>query len=132
MKSAEVRSQIMRAVKGADTSPEMAVHRLAHRMGYRFRLHRSDLPGKPDMVFPGRRKIILVHGCFWHGHECKRGNRIPKGNRDYLLKKIARSKAGDEATTVALTTLGWKVAVLWECEMKEQALIVNYLRRFLE
>lgn len=130
--TAEERSRIMRAVKGADTGPEVTVRRLAHRMGYRYRLHCKDLPGKPDIVFVRRRKIIFVHGCFWHGHECKRGNRIPQGNRDYWMKKIARNRERDHATAVALKKLGWKVKVFWECEMKDQDVIVRNLRSFLD
>ena len=127
----EERSRIMRAVKGSDTAPELTVRRLAHGMGYRFRLHRSDLPGKPDIVFPGRRKIIFVHGCFWHGHSCRRGNRIPKGNRDYWLRKIARNRERDRMASAALTTLGWQVAEFWECEIKDPNSVVSHLRRFL-
>ena len=127
----EERSRIMRTVKGSDTAPELTLRRLAHGLGYRFRLHRSDLPGKPDMVFPGRRKIIFVHGCFWHGHSCQRGNRIPKGNRDYWLRKIARNRERDQAASAALTTLGWQVAVFWECEIKDQESIAGHLRSFL-
>lgn len=122
----------MRAVKGRDTAPEMTVRRLAHRMGYRFRLHRSDLPGRPDIIFPGRRKIIFVHGCFWHGHSCPRGNRIPEGNRDYWLRKIARNRERDRAVGIALTTLGWLVAVFWECEIKDRDRVAGHLRSFLE
>jgi len=129
--SAEERSRIMRAVKGADTGPELTVRHIAHRMGYRYRLHRKDLPGKPDMVFPGRRKIIFVHGCFWHGHECKRGNRIPEENRDYWLKKIARNKERDEAVAAALRTMGWDVRIFWECEIKKEDAIVRSIRSFL-
>jgi len=130
--SPEERSRVMRAVKGSDTAPEMTVRRLAHRMGYRFRLHRSDLPGKPDMVFPGCRKIIFVHGCFWHGHSCRRGNRIPKGNRDYWLKKIARNRERDQAAAIALTTLGWKIVVFWECETRDENGLKKRLSAFLD
>jgi DNA mismatch endonuclease (patch repair protein) len=129
--TAEERSRIMRMVKGADTGPELMVRRLAYRMGYRYRLHRKDLPGKPDMVFAGRRKIIFVHGCFWHGHECKRGKRVPEGNRDYWVKKIARNKERDEAAATALKTLGWEIRIFWECEIKEQDTVVRNIRSFL-
>src|SRR5579863_2115314 len=92
----EQRSRIMGAVKGSDTAPEMMVRRMAHRMGYRFRLHRKDLPGKPDLVFPGLRKVVFVHGCFWHGHDCTRGARVPIRNRDYWTAKIARNRERDK------------------------------------
>jgi len=127
----EERSRIMRAVKGADTVPELMVRRLAHQMGYRYRLHRSDLPGKPDMVFAGRSKIIFVHGCFWHGHGCRRGNRVPKGNRDYWVKKITRNRERDQAAIASLTAQGWKVEVFWECEMKDRDDVVSRLQSFL-
>ena len=91
MQSAEQRSETMRAVKSRDTKPEMCVRRLLHRMGYRYRLHKESLAGKPDIVFPSRRRVIFVHGCFWHGHDCKRGNRIPATNTEYWTKKISRN-----------------------------------------
>jgi DNA mismatch endonuclease (patch repair protein) len=124
------RSRVMASVKGKNTKPELAVRRLAHRLGYRFRLHRKDLPGAPDLVFSGRRKVIFVHGCFWHGHDCARGARKPKANADYWTKKIARNRARDEAARSALETLGWKALTLWECELKRDDL-PQRLRRFL-
>ncbi|MGD9737762.1 MAG: very short patch repair endonuclease [Bauldia sp.] len=111
------RSAIMRAVKGKDTAPERIVRRTAHRLGYRFRLHRADLPGKPDLVFPGRRAAIFVHGCFWHGHDCKRGNRVPKTNTDYWTAKIGRNVKRDAAQREELCALGWHTMTIWECEI---------------
>jgi DNA mismatch endonuclease, patch repair protein len=131
MESPEVRRRTMQAVKSKDTAPELLVRSLAHRMGYRFRLHRKDLPGKPDLVFPGRRKAIFVHGCFWHGHDCPRGARVPKSNREYWTKKIARNQERDQAARTALTGLGWKVTVLWECELSNATGIRHRLRKFL-
>src|SRR5437879_6452391 len=128
----ENRSRIMRAVKSYDTAPELVVRRLAHNMGYRFRLHRDDLPGKPDLVFPSRHKAIFVHGCFWHGHDCVRGARVPKTNRDYWLRKIGRNRERDRAATKNLTTLGWKVANFWECELTDIDKIRRQLRKFLK
>src|ERR1051325_5580018 len=93
--TSELRSRTMRAVKSRNTTPELAVRSLAHRMGYRFRLHRDNLPGKPDLVFSGLRKVIFVHGCCWHGHTCARGARIPKENREYWLKKISSNRLRD-------------------------------------
>jgi DNA mismatch endonuclease (patch repair protein) len=127
----EERSRIMRAVKGIDTAPELAVRRVAHGMGYRYRLHRSDLPGKPDLVFPSLRKVVFVHGCFWHGHDCARGARVPVRNRDYWIAKVARNKARDEKTRAVLSAEGWKVAVLWECEIKDEEHVSRFLRKFL-
>jgi DNA mismatch endonuclease, patch repair protein len=110
------RSFTMRAVKSRDTKPEMIVRRLLYSMGYRYRLHRKDLPGNPDIVFPGSRKIIQVHGCFWHGHACKRGNRSPKTNTEYWSRKIARNIERDASTEAALHDLGWDVLTVWECQ----------------
>jgi DNA mismatch endonuclease (patch repair protein) len=121
----------MRAVKSTDTKPEMLVRRLAHRLGYRYRLHRGDLPGKPDLVFPGRRKIIFVHGCWWHGHDCKRGAREPKTNVEYWRPKIERNRARDSAHYAALAAMGWKVAVIWECQLKDAESVAQLVRSFL-
>ncbi len=127
----EQRSRIMRAVKGADTAPELSVRRLAHQIGYRFRLHRKDLPGKPDLVFPRLRKVVFVHGCFWHGHDCARGARSPKANAEYWRKKIDRNSLRDAANMAALKAKGWRVAVIWECELKEPSQVKRRLARFL-
>ena len=114
----EKRAEVMRAVKSKNTSPELQLRRALHARGHRFRLHRKDLPGKPDLVFASRRAVIFVHGCFWHGHDCKRGARTPKSNRAYWLAKIARNKARDKANRSALEALGWRVLTVWECELK--------------
>jgi DNA mismatch endonuclease, patch repair protein len=127
----ELRSRIMRAVKGADTGPEMEVRRMAHRMGYRFRLRRKDLPGKPDLVFPRLRKVVFVHGCFWHGHDCARGARPPKANAEYWRRKIGRNGLRDAAHIEALKEMGWRAAVIWECELKEPGRVKKRLARFL-
>ncbi len=111
----------MRRVKGAGTSPELAVRRLIWRLGGRYRLNRRDLPGKPDIVLPGRRLAIFVHGCFWHGHGCARGARVPKANRDYWVAKVARNRARDEVVCAALTASGWRVETVWECELRDRA-----------
>jgi len=116
------RSQIMRAVKSKDTKPELLVRRLVHSLGYRYRLHRRDLPGCPDIVFGPRRKVIFVHGCFWHGHSCKRGNRMPRSNADYWEKKISRNIERDEQAISDLTAEGWDVLVVWECEIQNKGL----------
>jgi DNA mismatch endonuclease (patch repair protein) len=114
----EQRSAVMRAVKSRDTKPEMIVRRAAHALGYRFRLHRKDLPGSPDLVFPSRKKAIFVHGCFWHGHDCARGARMPKANADYWTAKIGRNVARDARVKGELASLGWETLTIWECELK--------------
>ncbi len=128
----EQRSRIMRSVKSRDTAPELTVRRLVHRMGYRFRLHRKDLPGKPDLTFPRLRKAVFVHGCFWHGHDCARGARIPHSNRSYWLKKIARNRARDRKNLKQLAAAGWRSLVVWECDLRSAAALSARVRKFLE
>lgn len=108
----------MRRVRSKDTSPELKVRKALTAMGLRYRLHRRDLPGSPDIVMPGRRLAIFIHGCFWHGHDCPRGARVPKSNQDYWLAKIGRNRERDNRNAEALAAQGWKVLVLWECEMR--------------
>jgi DNA mismatch endonuclease (patch repair protein) len=127
----EKRSAVMRRVKGRDTSPELVVRKALTRLGARYRLHRADLPGKPDIVLPGRRLAIFVHGCFWHGHDCARGARVPKQNRDYWVAKVERNRARDARTREALAAAGWRVATLWECELKDAAALEARLREVL-
>ena len=117
--SPEKRSSVMRLVKAAGTGPELAVRRLIWRLGGRYRLNRKDLPGKPDIVLPGRRLAIFVHGCFWHGHDCARGARVPRANRDYWVAKVARNRTRDLAAREALAAAGWRVETVWECELKD-------------
>ena len=127
------RSAVMRRVRGKDTSPEVRVRKVLTRLGARYRLHRADLPGKPDIVLPGRRLVLFVHGCFWHGHDCARGARVPKANRDYWLAKVGRNRARDLAAREALAALGWRVETIWECELKDtptlKARLEDLLRR---
>ena len=122
----------MSRIRGRDTEPEMAVRRLAHRLGYRYRLHRKDLPGKPDIVFGPRRKVIFVHGCFWHGHSCKRGSRVPKSNVEYWRKKIARNVERHSDQLKKLATTGWSGLTLWECELTDEDAVAQRLRAFLD
>lgn len=131
METATIRSRTMRAVKSKNTSPEILVRRLLHARGYRYRLHGKDLPGCPDVVFPGRKKVLFVHGCFWHGHDCARGSRIPKTNSDYWIKKVARNRARDVASLKHLRLHGWRVLALWECELRDETKVLNRLVRFL-
>lgn len=121
----------MRAVKGVDTAPEMTVRRLIHSMGFRFRLHRKDLPGKPDIVLPRLHRVVFVNGCFWHGHDCARGARAPKANAEYWRAKIARNSERDAANLAALEAKGWRAEVVWECQLKELGKVKTRLRRFL-
>jgi DNA mismatch endonuclease (patch repair protein) len=121
----------MRAVKAKDTAPEMTVRRMVHDMGFRFRLHRKDLPGKPDLALPRLRKVVFVNGCFWHGHDCARGARSPKANADYWRQKIERNRQRDLANTAALGNTGWDVTVIWECELREPAKVLKRLASFL-
>lgn len=126
-----LRSRTMRAVKGKNTVPEMIVRRAAHALGYRFRLHRDDLPGKPDLLFPARQKIIFVHGCFWHGHDCLRGSRKPKTNTDYWNAKIERNRGRDCMNITKLQEKGWRVLVIWECQMEDKEDLKSRISRFL-
>ena len=127
----EERSAVMRRVKGKDTWPELKVRRALHRLCARFRLHRKDLPGAPDIVLPGRRLAIFVHGCFWHGHDCARGARVPKQNRDYWLGKVGRNRERDAANREALAALGWRVETIWECDLKDASVLETRLRDLL-
>lgn len=129
--SAAKRSAVMRRVKGKDTSPERIVRKALTALGARYRLHRKDLPGHPDIVMPGRRLVLFVHGCFWHGHDCARGARTPKANRDYWVAKIARNRARDERSDAALAALGWRVETIWECELKDAAALRRRLAGLL-
>ena len=121
----------MRAVKGRDTTPELAIRRLLRSIAPGYRLHRPDVPGKPDIVFLGRRKAIFVHGCFWHGHDCARGARMPKTNAEYWSAKIARNRARDAGNRERLEQAGWRSLVIWECEMRDEVAVSVRLRSFL-
>lgn len=127
------RSANMQKIKSTGMKPEMLVRRLVHGMGFRFRLHGSDLPGKPDLVFSSRRKVIFVHGCFWHQHPdpaCKRAH-VPRSNDTYWGPKLARNVARDAAALRLLTEAGWEVATVWECELKDKAAVAARLKAFL-
>ena len=128
----EQRSKTMARVRGRDTGPEMQVRRLIYKMGYRYRLQARDLPGNPDLVFKGRKKAIFVHGCFWHGHDCKAGMKRPKSNIDYWLPKLERTKNRDAKNQAELKKMGWRFMVLWECRLKDEAALSEAIRDFLE
>jgi DNA mismatch endonuclease (patch repair protein) len=127
----ELRSRTMRAVKSRDTIPEMIVRRMVHAMGKRYRLHRADLPGKPDLTFARLKKIIFVHGCFWHGHDCTRGARKPKQNAEYWIKKINRNKERDAKVIETLQSMGWDVLIIWECQLGHLDVLRSNLEKFL-
>lgn len=121
----------MSRIRGKDTAPEMVVRRLAHALGFRYRLHGKTLPGKPDLVFAGRRKVIFVHGCFWHRHTCRMGRREPKTRQDYWTPKRARNAARDQRSRRALRRMGWSVLVVWECQTRDTRKLAARLREFL-
>jgi DNA mismatch endonuclease (patch repair protein) len=131
--SQEKRSAVMRAVKSRDTTPERAVRAAARAAGYagRYRLSGVGLPGKPDLVFGALRKVVFVHGCFWHGHDCKRGARKPKNNAAYWSAKISRNVARDAAALTALEAQEWSALVIWECETHDPSALASRLRVFL-
>jgi DNA mismatch endonuclease, patch repair protein len=131
MEISEVRRRTMQAVKSRNTSPELLVRRLLYSLGYRYRLHRRDLPGCPDLVFNRRKKVIFIHGCFWHGHDCQRGARVPKSNRHYWIEKVTRNRQRDAAATESLIEKGWTILILWECELKERMALSRRLQAFL-
>lgn len=120
--SRETRSRIMASVKSKNTKLELRIRSTAHRLGFRFRLHRSDLPGKPDLVFPSRRIALFVHGCFWHGHDCPHGRRMPVANAEYWQRKIHGNVERDAKVLAELVALGWKPVVIWECQIKDSDL----------
>lgn len=128
----EKRSWNMSRIKNRDTKPELIVRSLLHRMGYRFRLQRKDLPGKPDIVLPRYKTIILVHGCFWHRHKGCRYAYNPKSRVDFWQKKFNLNVKRDQKIQNELLKLGWKVYVVWECETKKPELLVNKLQQMLE
>ena len=127
----EQRARNMAAIRGKDTKPELVVRRLVHRMGLRFRLHRKDLPGRPDLVFPRSRKVIFVHGCFWHMHDCVYGAVRPKSNAEFWVNKRASNVERDKRQMSALESSGWKVLTIWECSIKDPQQLESDLRAFL-
>lgn len=131
LSSAE-RSEQMSKVRSTNSKPEMFVRAMVHGMGYRYRLHRADLPGKPDLVFPGRVKVIFVHGCFWHRHgeKCPL-TRMPKSRVEFWSEKLGKNRIRDEKNIRALRAAGWGVLILWECELRKPDLVRKRIERFL-
>lgn len=121
----------MRSVGTKNTGPELQLRKLLHNVGYRYRLHGSTLPGRPDLVFSGRRKVIFVHGCFWHGHGCSKG-RAPKSKSDYWGPKLAANQARDAQNISDLKKLGWDALVVWQCELKEPVATLQRVEKFLQ
>lgn len=128
----EQRSRNMRAIKARDTGPELIVRRLLHAMGYWFRLHRRDLPGRPDIVVPGRQVVLFVHGCFWHRHRCRYGRVQPSTRHEFWQAKFAANLERDRRAARALRRDGWRVLIVWECQTRELGELEARLRRMLE
>jgi DNA mismatch endonuclease (patch repair protein) len=129
-RSADSRSRLMARVRSKNTKPEIEVRSLLHKLGYRFRLHRKELPGKPDIVFKRRRKAIFVHGCFWHGHGCRIG-KLPKSNLEFWQDKIERNRKRDAEKRSELEKLGWSIDEVWQCEIKDNQKLTERLQKFL-
>lgn len=125
------RSEMMASVRSKNTRPEMLVRSVLHQSGYRFRLHRPDLPGKPDIVLPSRKKVIFVHGCFWHQHEGCPFSHVPKSNTAYWAPKLERNRVRDRKHIMELRASGWKCLVLWECELNKPDRLLRRLTKFL-
>lgn len=125
------RSTLMSLVRSKDTRPELIIRRLVHSLGYRFRLHRRDLPGTPDLVFPRLRRVVFVHGCFWHQHSCVNGNRMPRSRVAFWRAKLEGNTARDRLAVTRLRRMGWRVLTVWECQMKSRERLKNRLVRFL-
>jgi DNA mismatch endonuclease (patch repair protein) len=125
------RSANMAAIKGKNTKPEISLRSIIHRLGYRYRLHRKDLPGKPDIVFPSRKKVIFVHGCYWHMHDCRFGNVIPDTRTEFWQTKRTGNVARDERHVKELKALGWDCLVVWACSLRDPKTVVREVRRFL-
>jgi len=123
---------MMRSVKQKDTKPELIVRKLIHGFGYRYRLHRRNLPGTPDLVFPSRKKVIFVHGCFWHQHpKCKAAS-LPKSNKEFWTPKLQGNVHRDKAQIDQLRSMGWEVLVVWECEVRDMDALASKLKVYLE
>ncbi len=125
------RSYCMSRIRGKDTAPETVVRRAAFALGYRFRLHSRDLPGTPDLVFPSRRRVIFVHGCFWHGHRCRYGRHLPKTNTDFWAAKRSANNRRDRRAKRALWAEGWKVLTIWGCQLRDDSRLRERIDRFL-
>lgn len=126
------RSAHMAKIRSKDTKPELQLRRALHAIGYRYRIHDPSLPGRPDLVFPGRRKVIFVNGCFWHGHSCAVGSRLPKSNTEFWVEKRRRNQHRDEQQRSQLATLGWAYLDVWECDLRGNPEVLDIVTEFLE
>lgn len=127
------RSENMRRIRSKDTGPELVVRKLLRGLGFSgYRIHRKDLPGKPDVAFVGRKKAVMIHGCFWHGHDCKEGLREPKSNREYWLAKIEGNRERDKKHLTELEGKGWEVLTVWECELRDCGALSQKLTTLLK
>lgn len=127
----EARSERMSRVHAKDTKPEMKLRKLIHGMGFRYRLHRKELPGKPDLVFPGRKSIIFMHGCFWHRHEDCGLARLPKSKQAFWCAKLEANKARDQKNISTLKAAGWRILVIWECQLRDEDRVRQVVKEFL-
>lgn len=130
--TAEQRSRVMALIRSRDTGPEMIVRRLCHALGFRYRIHVRSLPGIPDLVFPGRKKVIFVHGCFWHRHSCRRGKSMPKSRVEFWQEKFNKNQERDKKFRRILRREGWQVLVIWKCQLKNTKRLRRRLRVFLK
>ena len=126
----EQRSYCMSCIRKTDTTPELVVRRIVHQLGFRFRLHRRNLPGCPDIVLPRHKKVIFVHGCWWHRHNCKLGKRKPKTKLDYWIPKLQGNKERHKKNLIKLRRQGWKVFTVWECQVKDTKKLTQMLQKF--
>ena len=123
----------MRRIRGEDTSPELAVRNLCRELGFAgYRIHRKDLPGKPDLAWIGRKRAVFVHGCFWHAHDCSEGRRKPKSNQRYWIPKIERNQQRDAENIRSLRAAGWNILIIWECEIRERKYLSQKILQFFE
>ncbi|MCS3399942.1 very short patch repair endonuclease [Burkholderia thailandensis] len=129
--TSSARSAQMRAIRSKDTKPELRIRALLHRLGYRYRVHYAALPGRPDIAFPRRKKVIFVHGCFWHRHDCRVGQKQPTVNAAYWMPKFERNKRRDEMQERQLADLGWQVLVVWECQFVDIQTLMESVIEFL-
>ena len=129
--SPEKRSDVMRHVRSKDTKPEIKIRRALFALGYRYRIHQKELPGKPDIVFPRKKKVIFVHGCFWHGHNCAAGRNVPKSRTDYWIPKLEGNKMRDAEHLRKLKSDGWKIYTVWECQLRHMKKVIDKLQEFL-
>ena len=122
----------MRKVRSKNTTPELRLRKLIYSMGYRgYRVHYGNLPGKPDIVFVGKKRVIFVHGCFWHGHDCRAGRNVPKSNLEYWVAKLSRNKARDKRNMREIKKAEWSILVIWECQLKKESAVKRRLTKFL-